>query len=42
MSKELLTTKIGVVVQTGQTDVHKPVRPVWVTSSKCRFNFTIA
>ena len=27
----VLTTKISTVVQTGLTNVHKPVRPVWVT-----------
>ena len=35
---KLLTMKIGIAVQTG---MKKMVRLVWVTLSKCRFDFTI-
>ena len=38
----MLTTKIGTVVQTGLTGMHRPVRPVNVALSKCKFDFTIA
>ena len=38
----MLTTKIGTAVQTGLTGMHRPVRPVKVTLSKCNFDFTIA
>jgi len=37
----MLTTKIGTAMQIGLTSMHKPVRPVWVTLSKCPFDFTI-
>ena len=38
----MLTTKISTTVQTGLIGMHKPVRPVWATLSKCQLDFTIA
>ena len=37
----VLMIKIGTAEQTGMTDMHKSVIPVWLTLSKCRFGFTI-
>ena len=38
----MLTTKIGTAVQTGLTGMHRLVRPVKVTLSKYKFDYTIA
>ena len=34
--------QIGIAVHTGLTSMHRPVRSVKVTLSKCKFDFTIA